>query len=107
MYKKIIILFLFFYYHHSLIAQYAEHVAPEFIKTIQFLGSTKQSQLPIIRLGEKVYLSFDALNGDEADYYYKITHHDFDWKLSDKQKVNIWTDLMMFACMNIPTLLIH
>ena len=86
MYKKIIILFLFFYYHHSLIAQYAEHVAPEFIKTIQFLGSTKQSQLPIIRLGEKVYLSFDALNGNEADYYYKITHHDFDWKLSDLTK---------------------
>lgn len=86
MYKKIIILFLFFYNHHSLIAQYAEHVAPEFIKTIQFLGSTKQSQLPIIRLGEKVYLSFDALNGDEADYYYKITHHDFDWKLSDLTK---------------------
>ena len=86
MHKNIIILFLFFYYHHSLIAQYAEHVAPEFIKTIQFLGSTKQSQLPIIRLGEKVYLSFDALNGDEADYYYKITHHDFDWRLSDLTK---------------------
>jgi len=47
MHKNIIILFLFFYYHHSLIAQYAEHVAPEFIKTIQFLGSTKQSQLPL------------------------------------------------------------
>ena len=76
MFKKFIVLFLFFFSPPTLMAQYAEHVAPEFIKTIQFIGSTQQSQLPIIRLGEKISLSFDALNGDEADYYYKITHHD-------------------------------
>ena len=86
MFKKFIVLFLFFFSPPTLMAQYAEHVAPEFIKTIQFIGITQQSQLPIIRLGEKISLSFDALNGDEADYYYKITHHDFDWKLSDLSK---------------------
>ncbi len=51
MFKKFIVLFLFFFSPHILMAQYAEHVAPEFIKTIQFIGSTQQSQLPIIRLG--------------------------------------------------------
>jgi len=70
----------------TLIAQYAEHIEPDFIKTIQFAGDTKQSQLPIISLGEALFLSFDDLNGNEADYYYQITHHDFDWALSDLTK---------------------
>lgn len=59
---------------------------PEFIRTIQFKGGTTQSQLPIIRLGERLQLSFDALNGREEDYYYIITHHDFDWTESDLSK---------------------
>lgn len=60
--------------------------APEYIRTIQFRGSTSQSQLPVIRLGERLRLSFDALNGNEDDFYYKITHHNFDWSESDLSK---------------------
>jgi len=67
-------------------AQVVEKIEPDYIKTIQFQGVTQQSQLPIINLGERVFLTFDALNGSEADYYYKITHHDFDWNLSDLSK---------------------
>lgn len=52
---------------------------PEFIKTITFKGNTNESQLPIIRLGDPLVLEFDALNGQEADYYYSIEHYNFDW----------------------------
>ncbi|MBT8261997.1 MAG: DUF5103 domain-containing protein [Bacteroidia bacterium] len=69
-----------------LFAQANEIPAPEYISTIQFKGSTSQSQLPIIRLGERLRLSFDALNGNEDDFYYKITHHNFDWTESDLSK---------------------
>ncbi len=66
--------------------QAEERIAPEYISTIQFKGSTSQSQLPIIRLGERLRLSFDALNGTEEDFYYVITHHNFDWTESDLSK---------------------
>ena len=66
--------------------QVDEKIEPFYIKTIQFKGATKQSQLPILNLGEPIVLSFDALNGEESDYYYEITHHDFDWSLSDLSK---------------------
>ena len=70
----------------SISAQVDEKIEPDYIKTIQFHGATRQSQLPIIKLGGKLFLTFDALNGNEADYYYKITHHDFDWNPSDLSK---------------------
>lgn len=68
------------------IAQVAEQAAPEYISTIQFRGGSQQSQLPIVELGAPIQLSFDALNGEEADFYYKITHHNFDWTESNLAK---------------------
>jgi len=61
------------------LAQVDEVPPPDFIKSITFKGSTVQSQLPIIRLGEPLVLEFDALNGNEDDYYYVIEHFNFDW----------------------------
>lgn len=52
---------------------------PNYIKTINFKGDTPETQLPILKLGEYVVLEFDALNGKEADYYYKIDHYNYDW----------------------------
>lgn len=52
---------------------------PDYIKTIAFKGDTRESQLPILKLGEYLILEFDVLNGDEDDYYYKIEHFNFDW----------------------------
>nr|WP_313791281.1 type IX secretion system plug protein domain-containing protein [Lacinutrix neustonica] len=49
------------------------------IKTITFKGNTPESQLPILKLGEYLILEFDVLNGNEDDYYYEITHYNFDW----------------------------
>lgn len=70
----------------SSVSQVTEIVEPNYIRTIQFSGTTAQSQLPIIRLGDRLQLSFDALNGEEADFYYTITHHNFDWTPSDLSK---------------------
>ncbi len=56
---------------------------PDYIKSITIKGRTQESQLPIIKLGEGILLEFDALNGDEDDFYYKIEHFNFDWSPSD------------------------
>ncbi|MGB0788283.1 MAG: DUF5103 domain-containing protein [Marinirhabdus sp.] len=77
---------LFSFLTVPLFAQVAEIPAPDHISTVQFTGSTRQSQLPIIRLGDPVQLRFDDTNGTEANYYYRITHHDFDWAPSDLSK---------------------
>lgn len=83
--KIITLVFLLFTFFPAL-AQVAEKVEPQYIRTIQFRGTTAQGQLPMIRLGERLQLSFDALNGEEEDYYYTITHHNFDWTPSDLSK---------------------
>ena len=67
-------------------AQVEEKIEPGYIKTIQFRGNSAFSQLPIIKLGESLELSFDAINGNEEDYYYTVTHYDFDWTPSDFSK---------------------
>ena len=59
-----------------------EKQAPDYLKTIVFKAGKTRQQFPIIRLGESVHLQFDDLNGDEADYYYKVKHFDFDWRPS-------------------------
>lgn len=80
---KVLLLFLSLGCFFNSEAQIIEKIEPFHIRTIQFRGGTQQSELPIIRLGERLQLSFDDINGDEADYYYKITHHNFDWTESD------------------------
>ncbi|MDX1462545.1 MAG: DUF5103 domain-containing protein [Marinirhabdus sp.] len=62
-----------------------EVVAPEYIGTIQFRGQ-QQSQMPIFNLGDRMQISFDALNGEEEDFYYKIDHYNFDWTPSNLSK---------------------
>lgn len=84
--KSLYLLLFSFLSITSVLAQIHEKTEPSYISTIQFRGATDQSQLPIIRLGERLQLSFDALNGNEADFYYKITHHNFDWTPSDLSK---------------------
>jgi hypothetical protein len=57
----------------------SELAPPDYIKTIAFKGNTPESQLPVLRLGQYLKLEFDALNGDEEDYYYVIEHFNYDW----------------------------
>ena len=64
-------------------SQVAEEVdPPNYIKTITFESNTDQSELPILRLDESLQLEFDALNGEEADFYYVIEHYNYDWTKS-------------------------
>jgi len=63
----------------SISAQVEEIQAPDYIKTISFRSKTPESQLPVLNLGDSVILEFDALNGDEEDYYYRIQHYNYDW----------------------------
>ena len=63
-----------------------EQVEPEHFRTVQFKGLSGLSSLPVFRLGEPMQLSFDVLNGEEADFYYTITHYNFDWTESDLSK---------------------
>lgn len=79
MLKKSSAFFVFLYIFQFGNCQLTEVNPPEYIKTVNFKGSTPETQLPVLRLGEPVILEFDALNGDEADYYYKIQHCNFDW----------------------------
>jgi hypothetical protein len=57
-------------------------VAPPFnIKTVSFCQNG-QNVIPIFQLGDSFQLQFDDLYGNEANYYYSITHCDYDWKPS-------------------------
>jgi len=52
---------------------------PDYIKTIIFKSNTDQSELPVLKLNERLELTFDVLNSEEADFYYEIEHFNFDW----------------------------
>jgi len=51
------------------------------IKTISFVQNG-QNVLPFFRLGDSFSLIFDDLYGDEANYYYTLTHCDYNWDKS-------------------------
>lgn len=70
----------------SLYAQHYEVHPPNYIQTIQFKADTELSQLPVVNLGGKLHLSFDDLEADEKNYYYRIVHYNFDWTPSDISK---------------------
>ena len=82
---KFSVIFLLF---TSILFSQVEHEInpPDYIKTINFKGNTPESQLPVLKLGDNLVLEFDALNGDEADFYYKIEHFNYDWTRSDLVK---------------------
>lgn len=77
--KKIYSLSLLLLLPTILLSQVAEVGPPDFIKTITFKSNTTQGQLPVLKLGEPLMLEFDALNGNEEDFYYVIEHFNFDW----------------------------
>jgi hypothetical protein len=58
-------------------------VEPNYIKTIILKPNHANSYAPIIKLKDKFELSFDDLNADEKDYYYKIEHCNFNWNISN------------------------
>ncbi len=81
----------------SAVCQIKETTPPNFIRTIRFTGEKAENTgNPIIRLGSSIRLSFDDIIGDEADYYYTISHYDFDWtpsQLSQNEYLEGFDDL--------------
>lgn len=60
------------------LGQSLEEVNPPFnIKTISF-QQNNENVIPIFRLGDVFKFSFDDLFMDEANYYYTITHCNYD-----------------------------
>lgn len=57
-------------------------VNPDYnIKTISFVQNGN-NVIPLFQLGDSFQFQFDDLYGNEANYYYKITHCDYNWKQS-------------------------
>lgn len=62
-------------------SQEVETNPPFFIKTIS-LVQNGQNAIPVFLLGDSFQLQFDDLHATEDNYYYKITHCDYNWKQS-------------------------
>jgi hypothetical protein len=82
--------FIFFFwatlFYNSVISQaVTETVPPYNIKTVTFVQS-KNNVIPIFRLGESLELNFDDLFGNEEDYYYTLTHYNYNWTQSELAK---------------------
>jgi Domain of unknown function (DUF5103) len=85
--KSIFIVLISFFCVLPIYAQIeTEFVPPYHIKTVTFVQN-RQTATPVFRLGDSFELQFDDLYGNEANYYYTITHCDYDWKKSDLSQV--------------------
>ncbi len=58
---------------------------PSYIRTFQVNDAKYPKPSNIIELGHKVYASFDDLQADEKDYYYKIVRLDENWEPTQLQ----------------------
>lgn len=76
--KNIYLLFYLIYFVQLGYSQ-SNFTEPDYIKTIVFKPAASNTYAPIIKLGERINLSFDDLNADEHDYTYKIEHCNIDW----------------------------
>jgi hypothetical protein len=66
----------------------ADVIEPEHIKTVTLRSANSNNFAPIIRLGESFKVSFDDLEADQKDYFYKIEHFNFEWEpsgISDRE----------------------
>ena len=77
--------FLVLVVHSALVfgQSFSEIESPDFIKSIVFKSQNETIQFPIVKLGEIFEISFDDLNGDERNYYYRIRYFNHDWSVSN------------------------
>lgn len=87
-FKRFIAIALFFLLPFSFFGQVQQEIAPPYnIKTASFIKGNNNSY-PFFRLGESFSFVFDDLFGNEANYYYTITHCNYDWTPSSQLSVN-------------------
>ncbi len=76
----------FFLISFAVFSQVEKEISPPYnIKTVSFIQNN-QNTVPVFQLGDGFQLQFDDLYGNEANYYYTITHCDYDWKPSQLAK---------------------
>lgn len=69
-------------------AQVLQEIAPPYnIKTVSF-KKNGENVYPYFRLGDSFQLTFDDLFGNEANYYYSLTHCNYNWTPSSQLTVN-------------------
>jgi len=77
-----LLIFLALFSKRAVHAQAEVEIIPPYnIKSVAFMQNDQIIQ-PFIRLGDPFSFVFDDLYGDEANYYYTLTHCDYDWKKS-------------------------
>lgn len=82
MINKIILCGSFFLISLFSFSQVEKEIAPPYnIKTVSFVQNG-QNTIPLFKLGDTFQLQFDDLFGNEANYYYRFVHCDYDWKPS-------------------------
>ena len=86
------ILPLFLFFSSAAFAQVQQEIAPPYnIKTVSFMKNG-ENVYPVFRLGESFTFAFDDLFGNEANYYYAITHCNYNWTPSSQLTVNDYID---------------
>jgi hypothetical protein len=86
------LLILLFTVSFSSLAQVQQEIAPPYnIKTASFIQG-EANVYPFFRLGESFTFVFDDLFGNEANYYYSLTHCNYDWTPSSMLTVNDYVD---------------
>ena len=80
-----ILLLVFYFSIGQSFAQEKEINPPYNIKTVTFVQNN-QNTIPVFRMNDNFQFQFDDLYGDEANYFYTITHCDYDWKPSQLSK---------------------
>lgn len=84
--KNYIYIFFSFLLYNLSFAQALTEVVPPFnIKTATFIQNG-QNVVPVFRLNDGFQFQFDDLFGNEANYYYEISHCDYNWNPSQLVK---------------------
>jgi hypothetical protein len=80
--KKYLLPVIVFFINTSIFSQYEKYVIPPpyYIKTVKLDNGKNPKPSSVIQLGHSVYFSFDDLQADEKEYYYKIVRFDENWQ---------------------------
>ena len=90
--KKSILFCLFTYLWFPISAQQNNIIPPPpYIKTVVLKPLNPEIYTPIVKLGEKLTLSFDDINAEGKIYSYRIEHCDYNWQLSNLSSTEYMT----------------
>ncbi|MGV9003143.1 type IX secretion system plug protein [Flavobacterium sp.] len=83
--QKLLLFSLLSFIFFTAFSQEKEIPLPYNIKTATFVQNG-QNSIPVFSFGDPFELQFDDLFGTEANYYYTLTHCNYDWKPSQLAK---------------------